>query len=580
MELRKFIPYYKPHLKLLTFDLWCAFLVAGLDLLFPIISKYCIDVFIPNGQISLIFIFTGILFLLYVIRMFATYFMGYWGHVMGTRIEKDVRSDLFRHIQTLPFSYFDENKTGQILSRFTHDLREIGEMAHHGPEDLFISSLMIVGSMVILLLINPLLTLIMFCVVLCLVLFVITRRKATMDSFRDVKASHAEINARLETSISGIRLCKTFTNESLEIGMFEDRNQNYALSWNKAYKALAHFVSGNNFFTEILGVIAIGLGGYFVATGKMSLGDLVAYLLYAAMFTTPIRRLIQFTQQYIDGATGFDRFQDIMQIEPEITDTPDAIHLKNPLGKIEFKDVEFRYKTKNSSLFSRFNLLIEPGQSVGLVGPSGVGKTTLTHLIPRFYEVTNGEILIDGINIRKFTQQSLRENIGFVQQDVIIFWGTIKENIIYGRPDATDDEVIEAAKNANIHDFIMSLPQGYNSLVGERGVKLSGGEKQRISIARIFLKNPPILILDEATSSLDNITEVIVQEALIRLAQGRTTIIIAHRLSTLKHVKEILVLNDGGIQERGSHEQLLEKNGIYATFYNAQYLGFNPNSPS
>jgi ATP-binding cassette subfamily B protein len=580
MELKRFTPYYRPYKRLFLFDLFCASLVAGLDLLFPIFSKRFVDDFIPNKQINMIIIFTFILFVLYFLRMGATYFMGYWGHVMGTAIEKDIRSDLFQHIQQLPYRYFDDTKTGIILSRFTNDLREIGEMAHHGPEDLFISAFMIIGSFIFLVIINLLLTLILFAFVLVLVIFVALQRRNSAHSFREVKKSHGEINSRLETSILGIRLCKSFTNEAYETIQFEERNTAYANSWNSAYRSLAIMTSGNNFLTDILGVVVIGLGGYLVIIGEMSLGSLVAYLLYSTLFVVPIRRLIQFMHQYLDGSTGFDRFCELMDIKPEIQDVPDAKTMVDPQGQIEFRNVSYKYEPNLPYILKDFNLDIPEGTIVGLVGSTGVGKTTLTHLIPRFYEPDEGEIMIDGMNISKFTQKSLRKNIGFVQQDVVIFWGTIKENILYGKPDATDNEIIEAAKKAKIHDFIVSLPNGYDSVVGERGIKLSGGEKQRIAIARIFLKNPPILILDEATSSLDNVTELAIQESLMDLAKGRTTIIIAHRLSTVRSADQILILTKEGIKERGSHEELIAQNGIYEQLYNSQLNNHNNHKKS
>jgi ATP-binding cassette subfamily B protein len=572
MNLNRFLPYYRPQLRLLTLDLICAFLVAGLDLLLPIFSKRIIDEFIPRQQIASIVWYTVLLFALYVLRLITFFIMGYWGHVMGTAIERNIRSDLFRHVQALPYKYFDENKTGMILSRFTNDLREIGEMAHHGPEDLFISSVMIVGSFIFLVRIHWGLSAILFSFVVLLALFVTHQRKKTYKAFKEVKKSHGEINARLETSISGIRLCKSFTNEQFETLQFEDRNGQYAASWNGAYKELAKMMSGNNFLTDILGVVAVGIGGILVVMSRMSIGSLVAYLLYSAMFVVPIRRLIQFMQQYLEGATGFDRFSEIMDIQPAIQDDPNAIEMTNPKGIIEFHNVSFQYEPNLPPVLKDFNLTINAGQKIGLIGPTGVGKTTLTHLIPRFYDVTAGEISIDGVNITKYTQKSLRRNIGFVQQEVIIFWGTIKENILYGRPGATDEEIIAAAKKARIHDFISTLPNGYDSLVGERGIKLSGGEKQRIAIARIFLKNPPILILDEATSSLDNVTELAIQQSLMELAQGRTTIMIAHRLSTVRNADEILVLTKEGVVERGTHSELLKCNGLYAELCHTQNL--------
>lgn len=551
----------------------CAVTMSMLDLVFPQFSKIFINDFIPNQKISQIWLFTGILFGLYILRLICAYVMGYWGHIMGTRMETDMRSDLFRHLQTLPFKYFDDNKTGQIMSRFMGDLREIGEMAHHGPEDLFISILMITGSMTLLILINPILTLCMLVVVVLLVIFVLTRRTATILSFRIIKKRHAEINARIENSISGIRLCKSFANEEFEVEKFEGSNQEYKESWNGAYHQLAVLSSVTNFLTDLIGLVAIGGGGILMYHNMISTGDLVAFLLYSAMFVVPIRRLNQFTQQLMEGVAGFERFEEMMKIQTNIADPPNACELKDPQGQIEFNNVSFKYNEKDPWILSKFNLKIDSGQSLALVGPSGIGKTTLVNLIPHFYNVNGGEILIDGVNVNQISLHSLHQNIGIVQQDVIIFWGTIKENIAYGRPNATDEEIVDAAKKAEIHDFIVGLPNGYDSLVGERGVKLSGGQKQRISIARIFLKNPSILILDEPTSSMDNVTEQYIQNSIEKLAKGRTTIIVAHRLSTIKNADEILVLTDQGIAERGSHEQLMIQQGIYYTLFQAQYKG-------
>lgn len=578
--IKRFAAYYKPHLNLFILDMTCAIVIAVLDLIFPVLSRRFINEFIPNGRIDLIVKFTILIVALYILRMGCYFIMAYWGHMMGTKIEYDMRKDLFVHIQTLPFKYFDNNKTGQIMSRLVGDLREIAELAHHGPEDLFISLFMIIGSFIILLRINVTLTLLVFLFVLLLILFTINKRKDIAKNFRQVRRKHADINAQIENSISGIRLSKSFANEEYEINKFDINNLEYRDSWKSAYKAIGIFSSGTHFLADMLNVVVISVGGIFVYLRYITLGDLVAYLLYMSFMIRPIRRLIQFTQQFQSGMAGFERFIELRDIKSDIIDKEDAITLNNPKGKIEFVNTYFRYNEKDDWVLKDFNLKIDAGKTLALVGPSGVGKTTISHLIPRFYDVIKGEIKIDDINIKDIKLRSLRKNIGHVQQDVFIFWGTIKENILYGKPDATNEEVIEAAKKANIHDFIMNLKDGYDTIVGERGVKLSGGQKQRIAIARVFLKNPPILILDEATSSLDNATELAIQKSIEELAKNRTTIIIAHRLSTIKNADEIVVLTDDGIEEKGTHEELLENKGIYSKLYKAQFKGYLPDKVS
>ena len=581
MELwKRFFSYYRKYRKLLVLDLIAATLISILDLIFPQITKYFINDLIPNQQETLLIRYTILFIFLYAIKMVCYFVMAYWGHMMGTRMETDMRSDLFRHLQTLSFEYYDENKTGQIMSRLVGDLREIGELAHHGPEDLFISLLMIVGSFFLMFQISNKLTLITFIFVIILIVFSVTKRKKMMLSFRAVRKNHAEINAKIESSISGIRLCKSFANEDFEVQEFEINNGLYRDSWKDAYKNMGIYSAGNNFFLDVVSVVAVCLGGIYVFKENLAYGDLVAFILYSTIFVQPVRRLIQFTQQFESGNAGFERFHEIMQLEPNIKDSPSAYPLTDPIGDIEFNHVDFYYTNVPDPILKDFTLHIPLGKTIALVGPSGVGKTTISHLIPRFYEIAGGEILINHQDIRKLTQRSLRANIGFVQQDVFVFFGTIAENIRYGKPEATPEEVIAAATKAHIHDFIMSLPEGYDSLVGERGVKLSGGQKQRIAIARVFLKNPPILILDEATSSLDNTTEQLIQKSIFELAKNRTTLIIAHRLSTIKNADEILVLVDEGIIERGTHQELLDHNGLYAELYHAQFKGFLPDSIS
>lgn len=576
--IKKFASYYKSHKKLLLLDMFCAIAVAVLDLIFPMFSRMFINDYIPNGKIRLIIYYTILIIALYVIRMLCYFIMQYWGHIMGTRIEYDMRKDLFKHIQTLSFKFYDDNKTGQIMSRLVGDLREIAETAHHGPEDIFIASIMLIGSFVLLLRINIALTLLVFFFVILLILFTINRRKIMAKAFRNVRKKHADINAQLENSISGIRLSKSFANEEYEMDKFEINNIAYKESWKFAYKAMGMFSAGTHFLADILNVIIISVGGIFKYYDLISMGDLVAYLLYMAFVMRPIRRLIQFTQQFQSGIAGFERFVELMNTKSDILDKENALELKNTNGEIKFINTYFRYTEKDEWVLKDFNLQIHEGKSIALVGPSGVGKTTISNLIPRFYEVEKGEIKIDDINIKDIKLYSLRKNIGFVHQDVFIFWGTIKENILYGDPDATDEEVIEAAKKANINNFIIGLKDGYDTLVGERGVKLSGGQKQRVAIARVFLKNPPILILDEATSSLDNATELAIQKSIEELAKNRTTIIVAHRLSTIKNADEIIVLTEKGIKERGTHEELIEEKGIYSDLYKAQFKGYIPDS--
>ncbi len=569
--LAKFLPYYKPHRKLFAVDMACATLVAVIDLIYPFYSRAFVNDYIPNGRWEAMII-TALAFLaLYGVRMVGNYYMSYKGHVMGTRIEKDMRSDLFRHIQTLPFLYFDETRTGQLMSRLVGDLQEVGELSHHGPEDSFISLILIAGSIWILAFIQPWLTLILTGIILLLVIFVWTSRTRTTRAFHAIRARHAEINARIESSISGIRLSKSFTNEQYDNDRFEENNTALLNAWREGHRLLGVVNAGSTFLIDILGVVAIGLGSLFTFWGFMTVGDLVAFLLYMAIFLIPVRRLTQFAQQYMEGIAGFARFVELMSLPSSMMDTPGAKELPRPRGAIEFRNVGFRYNETLPWILRDFNLKLQPGEVVALVGASGVGKTTLVHLIPRFYDVSEGEILINGTDIRHVTLQSLRRSVGIVQQDVFLFYGTIEENILYGRPGATEAEMMDAAKKAGIYDFIMSLPQRFASVVGERGIKLSGGQKQRVAIARIFLKDPPILILDEATSSLDSITELAVHEALLKLAEGRTTIIVAHRLSTVKQAKEILVLSDNHVVERGTHQSLLDQRGLYHELYHAQF---------
>jgi len=573
--LKIFISYYKPYLKLFILDLSCAFLIASIDLAFPLITRQFINDIIPNGKLRIFYIFIIALLMLAIVRAVLNYIIDYWGHMVGTRMERDMRRDLFEHLQTLSFDYFDNTKTGHIMSRLVNDLREISELAHHGPEDLFLSLIMLIGSFIILTLIDWRLTLIIYSFLPLLIWYAILKRKKMTSAFRSVRKRIANVNAQLENSISGIRVAKSFTNEEYEIEKFNEGNREFNSSREFAYKAMAEFFAGIFFLSNILNIITLSVGGFFVYRGFINIGDLVAYLLYINFFLQPIRKLTNFTQQFQNGMTGFERFVEIMKVKPSIVDKEDVVTLKEIKGKIEFKNVAFKYSEKKFVL-SKINLTIMPGETMALVGPSGGGKTTLCQLIPRYYEVNDGEILVDGINIKDIKIKSLRENIGLVQQDIFLFTGSIKENILYGKPNSEDEEVVKAAKNANIHDFIMSLPEGYDSYIGEKGIKLSGGQKQRISLARAFLKNPAILILDEATSALDSEAEIIIQQALKKLTIGRTVLVIAHRLSTIKNANQIVVLTDEGIKEKGNHDELIAKDGLYTKLYNAQFRGFIP----
>jgi len=551
----------------------CAFLVAAMDLVFPMFTNYLLKDAIPNKNLRTILIFTIVLVLLYVDKLIANYIIDYWGHVMGVRLQYDMRKEVFAHLQTLPFSYFDDNKTGNIMSRIVNDLMDISELAHHGPEDVFISIIMLIGSFGLLCAINIKLTLIIFACIPIIIIFTMTKRMKMSKAFYDVRKKIAVVNTKLENSISGIRVAKSFTNEEYEMEKFDEGNTQFRTSRSSAYKYMAEFMSGMRFFVDMLNVVVLGFGGYFVYKGELGVIDLSTYFLYVAYFMQPIRRLTSFVEQYQSGMSGFKRFVELMDTKPDIVDSDNAREFKDVQGEIEFKNATFKYEG-SEEILSNINLKIEKGKTLALVGPSGGGKTTICHLIPRFYELNKGKITIDGEDIKDITLKSLRKNIGIVQQDVFLFTGTIKDNILYGNPEADDDEVIEAAKNANIHDFIMSLPEGYETYVGERGVKLSGGQKQRISIARVFLKNPPILILDEATSALDNTSELIIQKSLEKLSKGRTSIIVAHRLSTVKNADEIVVLTNKGIVEKGAHKELINSGEIYARLYNSQFNGY------
>ncbi|WWU65924.1 ABC transporter ATP-binding protein [Clostridium baratii] len=564
--IKKFINYYKPYKKLFFLDIFVALIAAVCDLVYPYMTKELINITIPNKNVRMIVIFGIVLIGIFIVKAICGYFMQYWGHVVGVRMQGDMRRDLFTHLQKLPNSYFDNNKTGDIMSRIVNDLNDISELAHHGPEDLFISLIMLIGSFLILVNIDVTLTLIIFAFIPIIVIFTFIQRKRMHKAFLKTREETGFVNATLQNSISGIKVSKAFVTEEYEIEKFEVGNSRFKLAREKAYKVMAQYFSGANLAVDILNYVALIAGGIFTLYDKISIGDFMAYVLYIKMFTDPIKKLINFMEQYQNGMSGFHRFINTLSIKPE-ENNENSVELKDVKGTIEFEDVHFSYEDKK--ILEGISLKIDSGKMFALVGPSGGGKTTFCNLIPRFYDIESGDIKIDGQSIYDVKLESLRNNIGMVQQDVFLFTGTIKENILYGNMNATDEEVINACKMANIHDFIMEQKDGYDTFIGERGVKLSGGQKQRISIARVFLKNPKILILDEATSALDNTTEYMIQKSLEKLCKGRTTIVVAHRLSTIRNADEIVVLTDNGIEEIGSHKELMQKDGIYKNLYDS-----------
>jgi ATP-binding cassette subfamily B protein len=570
--LKRFISYYKPHIALFSFDMFCAVMVAACDLFYPLIAKSIINDYVPNQNIRMLMIWSAILLGIYLLKWLLNFIINYYGHIVGVRMQADMRRDLFIHLEKMPFSFFDKNKTGSVMSRLINDLNDVSELAHHGPENLFLSVLMLIGSFVMLTSINVELTLIVFAAIPIIILFAVLMRTGMLNAFRRSREQLAEINANIETAISGIRVTKAYTSEPHETKKFEKENGLFVKIRSKALFELGKFHSSMTFFSDFLYLIVLVSGGFFFYFGKIDIGEFAAYLLYISMVLNPINRFISLFEQMQEGMTGFKRFIEIMDY-PEEKDRPNAVNIESSEGNIEFENVGFSYEGENENeIISNLCLSVKAGKTVALVGPSGGGKTTLCHLIPRFYEINSGRITLDGRDIRDITRYSLRQNIGIVSQDVFLFNGTIRENIAYGKLDANDEEIIEAAKKANIHDYIMSLKDGYNTGVGERGVKLSGGQKQRISIARIFLKNPSVLILDEATSALDNATEMMIQQSLDKLAQGRTVIVVAHRLSTVKNADEIVVINRDGIAEKGTHEMLMKKeDGIYKNLYSYQF---------
>ncbi|MBZ9633743.1 ABC transporter ATP-binding protein [Clostridium sp. FP1] len=577
---KKFINYYKPYKLLFFADMFCALVVSAVDISFPVILSYLSkNFFTKDKQFILHNIgYIGIaLVCMYIIKYFCQYFIATWGHIMGARMENNMRRDLFSHLQSLPFSYYDENNTGEMMSKLISDLFDISELAHHGPENVLISALKILGSFTILLFINVKMTIILLVVTLIMVVFSTYQNLKMRKIFLDNRKKTANINSAVQDSLSGIRVVKSFANEEIEKKKFNIRNKEYLNSKVQSYTAMGKFIAGNSFFEGILYVAIIVAGSLFIIEGSLKVSDLVVYALYINIFINPIDILINFTELFQKGYAGFQRFREVIETVPVIVDKEDAVTLTNVKGNIEYKNVTFSYGDDHNVL-NDISIKIKAGRNIAFVGPSGGGKTTICSLLPRFYDITSGSITIDGNDIRDLTLESLRNSIGVVQQDVYMFAGSIKENIGYGKINASDEEIMEAAKNANIHDYIMDLDEGYDTYVGERGVKLSGGQKQRLSIARVFLKNPPILILDEATSALDNESERYIQSSIEKLSKDRTTIVIAHRLSTIKKSDEIIVINDEGIQERGSHNELLKNEGMYAYYYNMQFEGLDSNS--
>lgn len=557
---RKFIRFYKRYKKLFILDLLAASLAAAIDLVYPMMTREIVDNATNHGELRVIGVFAVTLIILFLIKAGCGYFMQYQGHVVGVRMQGDMRRKVFNHLQKLPNTYFDNTKTGDIMSRIINDLQDISELAHHGPEDLFISIVMLIGSFIVLSSINLTLTLIIFAFIPIIVIFTMYQRKRMNKAFLKTRVETGKVNAGLENSISGIRVSKAFVTHDYEEEKFEEGNKSFMNAREGAYKIMAQYFSGANFSLDILNYVVLIAGGIYTFNGSITVGDFTAYLLYIKVFMDPIKKLINFMEQFQSGMTGFQRYVEILAEDRE-KEKKDAIELKNVKGKITFKDTYFSYE--DNQILNGLSIDIEAGKTLALVGPSGGGKTTFCNLIPRFYDIDKGDILIDDKSIYDVTLSSLRENIGIVQQDVFLFTGTIKDNIRYGNMEASDEEVYEAARKANMHDFIMNLEDGYDTYIGERGVKLSGGQKQRISIARVFLKNPPILILDEATSALDNTTEYYIKKSLDELAKGRTTIVVAHRLSTIRNADEIIVLTDKGIEERGTHEELMNIEGIY-----------------
>ncbi len=567
--LKRFIAYYKPHKFMFALDMLASLLISIIGMVYPIVTNKMLNDLIPNRLYEQIIIAGITVLILYIIRMLLRYFVQYYGHIIGIKMQRQMRTDLFNHLERLPYSFFDDHETGAIMTRLTSDLFEVSELAHHGPENIFICAIMIIGSFAYLCTIDVFLTLIIFACVPFLVLVSMVTRKRMREAFTERRKSNAVINAALESSITGIRVTKAFTNSEKEMEKFDKGNELYVESSRKSYKAMGQFHSSTAFVTDVFNVIILIAGGLFLYSDRINFAEYSTFIISVNLFINPVNTLIGFVEQYQNGTTGFKRFLEIMDIEPEKED-PESQSLTDVQGEIELDHVNFSYNSSREVL-DDISLKVKKGDIMALVGPSGGGKTTICHLLPRFYPISEGTIRIDGKDINKLTLDSLRRNIGIVQQDVFLFNGTIRDNILYGRLDASEEEVIEAAKRANIHDYVMSLEKGYDTEIGERGVRLSGGQKQRLSIARVFLKDPAILILDEATSALDNTTEILIQQALDELCRGRTTIVVAHRLSTIKRANSIAVIDQGKIIEQGTHEELMALGGTYKDLYSLQF---------
>lgn len=568
--LKKFIKYYKPYKTVFFIDLLCATIISAIDLAFPQLLRTLTKTLFagaPGKIISALIPITIGLLVAYIIQTACRYYVTYAGHMMGARMERDMRKELFDQYEKLSFSYYDQNNSGQMMSKLVSDLFDISELAHHGPENLFISLIKIIGSFIFLFMINRMLAVPMLILVVLMLVFSYGQNKKMQETFMDNRRKIGDINSSLQDTLAGIRVVQSFANERIEQEKFNRSNENFLISKDANYRCMGSFMSGNAFFQGMMYLVTLVFGGFLIAHGRMEASDLAMYALYIGIFISPIQILVELTEMMQKGLSGFRRFLEVVETEPDIVDAADAKPLKNVKGNVCYEDVSFHYSDDDTPVLSHVSFEIPAGKSIALVGPSGSGKTTICSLLPRFYDVTEGRVTIDGNDVRKLTLESLRSQIGLVSQDVYLFGGSIKDNIAYGKPDATMDEIVDAAKKANIHDFIMELPDKYDTFVGERGTRLSGGQKQRISIARVFLKNPPVLVLDEATSALDNESERFIQKSLEELAKDRTTITIAHRLSTIRNADEILVVADCGIAERGTHEELLARDGIYARYY-------------